>query len=1033
MSDNETIGLRVDYSVNPAGVSAALNASKSIVDSLRSINAQAAATSPAFKSIQENLTELQRRANINSIGQQFAQLAVSSKDADGTLKLMLASLKESGADSYEAAKALQVYREEVKKLSDDQKQLSVSQRNTATRSLLTNARFAISDVSRGDFGGAAVNAGQAIQRAGELGISLDSLVDKLKGTAGIVGTVATAASTAAAPLGASAAAFAAISTVLIPLVAVIGVGALALQAYQRGQEQANAATTAAAAALKAYYAELATLTTDQAKQELAQNRSELARLAQQKENLISQINQFNGVQQTFGLDGVKPLQEARDGLDKTINELIAKNKLLEDGLKGAGFATGDLAQQYKDETASFLAGIAARQGAQEKINELLKSGTTEQFDTLKASLDAQLQANEAEREAIALKLQGMPVTEENAAAVAALQARQRELTTDYNATKEAAGLLTATTREQIAAMEALRLQREFELAGYQKAAALQVQLQQLVTGGGTTAQITQIQTQIEANKQRAQTELGLIFNSGVLDEKAKERIKALTNEIALSDQQRDILDKFIATQGNEIAHREELQKAIEQSIKASDLYAESLRRQADLRANATSEQLATNIAEVESKQQIIEQQRAYVLEQIKTLGSSDAFTAKLKDLDAQMSKLATERGDIEAVAGIVALRDTLKTLSDAFHEGASATQKYAADVAKIEQDAAEKRADIALSYNDKLIDIARESAEKAADALRDAQRKIADETTDLSRDLAKDQRKAQDDDAKVTLDYRRSEARAFREHLKDLEKIRREAQDKEFELAVNRDFAGLFFSRRDTARKLNESNIDFISQRQSQAESLRIKLQDSAKERAIEARERVIAFNDKIADARRNYQRELADLRTNTDRQRAEAALNRDRALRDLQIANARDFAEKQNAYTNELNLIRQKTKERLDLIASEQASITGSIGNIFTSLANGAVGVLRSISGLFGGGGTAGTRSVTTPTTPTVRRPGTPLPAPSSVSYVPFATGGSGARGGGATGVSSDGRSIVINVQESSNPRATAREVQRQLEVFAG
>ncbi len=240
--------------------------------------------------------------------------------------------------------------------------------------------------------------------------------------------------------------------------------------------------------------------------------------------------------------------------------------------------------------------------------------------------------------------------------------------------------------------------------------------------------------------------------------------------------------------------------------------------------------------------------------------------------------------------------------------------KYEDDVTRLQESGQQRRAEIAGQFNDKLIDIAREAADGAAKALRDLQQKRSDLALQFTRDDEKAQRDAAMSEIDIRIGAAREEEKSFRDHLRNLEKIRADAQDREFELIMNRDFAGLFFSRRQTGRQLTDASQSFSSERQERQIGTRDQIDDLRRSIQNERNERIIAYNQSLQDAQIAYTRQRQE--DNRQRQIAirEAQIARNRELQSLTQSINAQLQARYRGYREELRLATLTVQARIDL-----------------------------------------------------------------------------------------------------------------------
>jgi hypothetical protein len=227
----------------------------------------------------------------------------------------------------------------------------------------------------------------------------------------------------------------------------------------------------------------------------------------------------------------------------------------------------------------------------------------------------------------------------------------------------------------------------------------------------------------------------------------------------------------------------------------------------------------------------------------------------------------------------------LKELTDSEDRQIAVIQRYNAEKERIDQQSLEARANIEKKYADKLVDIARQAADERAAALRKSEQALADLLTSFVRDEEKAARDLAASQLEAQISAERDEAKAYRDHQHDLERIRKAAQDREFEMIQNRDFLGLFNSRRQTSRDIESSNDDFMRERNERRIALAQKLEDLKQNAARERQEHLIAYQQQRVDAQQAYQREMVEIRRKNDAELRLANQAHQRELSDLNAA----------------------------------------------------------------------------------------------------------------------------------------------------
>lgn len=345
---------------------------------------------------------------------------------------------------------------------------------------------------------------------------------------------------------------------------------------------------------------------------------------------------------------------------------------------------------------------------------------------------------------------------------------------------------------------------------------------------------------------------------------------------------------------------EGLTRALQDDKVAANDRAEALRaqqnetmRQLDLSVQAqrqelansklSSEQMAARVKDLKDEQAIIQSQ-LQVLQPL--IASNEEAKKKYEGLQSQMVLVVTEIDSltkklIPAKAGLEQFQqglDKLKGLGELIVKGVQnaaeyarkaveerdqrvieVQQKYESDVKAAETRGLEERAAIQKRYNDRLVELARQAADDAASALQRLRQQQTDLRLAMERDEAKADRAAADRRIEISIQAARADEKAAQDHFQRMAEIRRSAEDREFDLILNRDFLGLFQSRRQTSRDLERETEQYNQQRQQRLQAYEQQNQDEARQRDIQRRERLIAYQQQLADARLAYQRDIEE------------------------------------------------------------------------------------------------------------------------------------------------------------------------------
>jgi hypothetical protein len=322
---------------------------------------------------------------------------------------------------------------------------------------------------------------------------------------------------------------------------------------------------------------------------------------------------------------------------------------------------------------------------------------------------------------------------------------------------------------------------------------------------------------------------------------------------------------------------------------------------------------------------------------------SDAVQAKIKAYNDQLDKLGSEYSQITDLLNqnVLASEAEKKARQDSI----AVAKKYREDIQNIENQADSAGKASAQKYSDTVVQIAEQATKAAEDSLRKLQEKQADLATSFAQGESDARRKAQQDALDAQIKFQRTEANEAKNHERDLQKIRKDAADKEQDLILNRDFAGLFQLKRDTAKQIDESNSNYVQQRQDRLEAFKQEQGDRQQQFAQEEQARI-----------ENYQRQLAAAQIAYQREQEQAARNRRDALvkaqqqynQELTLINQKytqELKARQAAAIQELQIIAQGDSAKLALEAQYYAASQQLLKNAIAGVSGGYTGKSSSLS----------------------------------------------------------------------------------------
>lgn len=292
---------------------------------------------------------------------------------------------------------------------------------------------------------------------------------------------------------------------------------------------------------------------------------------------------------------------------------------------------------------------------------------------------------------------------------------------------------------------------------------------------------------------------------------------------------------------------------------------------------------------------------------------------------------------------VAAFRDALPAAEEAQRQKdtVEAVKQFNADVLAETQRRAQQEAAIYDRLNTSIIKAAEQAADAVEKTLQSLKERRADLGTDLGRDERDANRKAEFERLNDQIKAQEDEAKSYRDHLRSLRQIREDSQAQEFDLVLNRDFAGLRRLRQDTARRLQEESRSFTEQKSERQLALVQQAKDDQRQREFERQQRLVRYQDALADADLQARRELQQIEQNKRRELQRLAVA---ANQELSLLNQKYVAEltgRRNAVQAELSIIGQGYSARLQQDANYVNALL-------------AQGRLLQAGGLFGLFGTA-------------------------------------------------------------------------------
>jgi hypothetical protein len=313
--------------------------------------------------------------------------------------------------------------------------------------------------------------------------------------------------------------------------------------------------------------------------------------------------------------------------------------------------------------------------------------------------------------------------------------------------------------------------------------------------------------------------------------------------------------------------------------------------------------------------------------------SSKQYTDQIVMLDAR-TKALTET-TLKAAQANDRERESKKSLEEA----GKAAKKYYDDVASVNEKFAENQADIAQKLIDKQADIQAQAVEAASQLLANLQQKQGELQKNLGREFADQDTKRQNDNLQRQIDFARKDVTAEKKAQDDILAIKRKAKEDEFSLALDRDFAGLARSRRQTLSQVSDVSKQAQSDRQERLVAFQQQSEDQNRAFINERQQKIVQYQRAQADAQEAYKRDQVQL-----------AVNRNRALVAAQQANQKELQVLNDKHQKELSAKYAAAKAEIDL-AQKSSAVRNQI---LTAEYQHALSVFQGVSRSGGGGGRA-------------------------------------------------------------------------------
>lgn len=383
----------------------------------------------------------------------------------------------------------------------------------------------------------------------------------------------------------------------------------------------------------------------------------------------------------------------------------------------------------------------------------------------------------------------------------------------------------------------------------------------------------------------------------------------------------------LATEGYALAYTLELQRTQTEEFNSALLErassaGELIRQEAQLQ-QLTEDQIAQRVTQLAVERRALEAERNILQIRAENGDVSEQVTQRLDTLNQSLEENATLQlhlaNDLLPLAqarereqdAIQATEDAIEEANRQRESQIDAVIQYNDGLEQLDQQHRDNLLKLEADFQQKQIDIATKAAEDAQKALENLNQR----RTDLQRDLVNEENQAyieaQLSGVEDRIKFQEAEAKAFRDHQRNLLKIREDASAQEAELERDLDFSGILKLRRDTSKSLSDANRDFGFEQQDRTGEFQSQEQEQARHFEAERQSRLQNFQLQLQDADRQYQQE-----------RQQAELTRQRALQQNQQAQQQALNQEAQRYQQEQVMRQQSIMAQLQQIAQGETEI---------------------------------------------------------------------------------------------------------------
>lgn len=298
----------------------------------------------------------------------------------------------------------------------------------------------------------------------------------------------------------------------------------------------------------------------------------------------------------------------------------------------------------------------------------------------------------------------------------------------------------------------------------------------------------------------------------------------------------------------------------------------------------------------------------------------------------------------EFVNVAISAREAKEAADKLREDQAKAAQKFIEDVKALNEKKNESEIDLWNKLIDKQVSIADKAADDIQKALDALTTKEASLGLGITRALEDQSEKAQFDALQRQIKFNRQEVVEEQKVQQRIAEIRQQAAENEFELGLDRDFAGLARSRRQTAQQIAQVNQQAQLDRQARLQAFQDQSDDAQAQFIFERQQKLQKYQQDLDDARAAESAQLKAIQKEKEKQLIAARTAYAKEYAAIQDKYNREMAQRQVAIQTELNQIAAGEAGKLQIITTYAQAAQQILSGIFD------VSTLPSTSGTSGG-----------------------------------------------------------------------------------